>query len=507
NMSQFSQYWPSASNILGVKITMFDVRKFIDRQRRNSGRISTNFVSIMVNTTGDESSSEAEHAKPLGRLSILSYGSGHMLNDITSACWFTYLLLFLTDIGLSPRDAAVVMLSGQTADAFTTIFAGELIDRFGHFKLWHAGGSILVAISFSSVFGGCVPCKVLRTDSSVLETVGYSTFAAIFNVGWAVTQVSHMSMVNCITLNPTSRVALASCRNAFTMIANLSLYAIALAVFSAYNTMQSISIVIQYRWIAYLSIFIGCCFVCVFLLGTKEPELKKQIQCKNLSRISWAHWFKKVLYYQVAVVYMLTRLVTNVSQALLAFYVINDLEMNRSSKAVVPAIIYISSFIVSIILQETRWTSLRLKTFFTAGAILWVVSGAGIFVLPSKLHDIMYVLSIIIGVANALMTVTGISMESILVGEDLNGCAFVYGSLSFLDKLSCGLALYALESYQDAAGRTDMKLNNSMEVTHSVTRYGFGVFPAACALVSAVVTYTMDLPDTRSRPLNEPLLA
>lgn len=52
-----------------------------------------------------------------------------------------------------------------------------------------------------------------------------------------------------------------------------------------------------------------------------------------------------------------------------------------------------------------------------------------------------------------------------------------------------------------------MKLNNSMEVTHSVTRYGFGVFPAACALVSAVVTYTMDLPDTRSRPLNEPLLA
>lgn len=26
-----------------------------------------------------------------------------MLNDITSACWFTYLLLFLTDIGLSPR--------------------------------------------------------------------------------------------------------------------------------------------------------------------------------------------------------------------------------------------------------------------------------------------------------------------------------------------------------------------------------------------------------------------
>lgn len=43
---------------------------------------------------------------------------------------------------------------------------------------------------------------------------------------------------------------------------------------------------------------------------------------------------------------------------------------------------------------------------------------------------------------------TAVSMQSFLVGRDLNGCAFVYGSLSFLDKISCGLALCALESYQ-----------------------------------------------------------
>lgn len=39
-------------------------------------------------------------------------------------------------------------------------------------------------------------------------------------------------------------------------------------------------------------------------------------------------------------------------------------------------------------------------------------------------------------------------MQSVLVGRDLNGCAFVYGSLSFLDKMICGLALFILESYQ-----------------------------------------------------------
>lgn len=39
----------------------------------------------------------------LGRCSVFTYGVGHMLNDITSSCWYTYLLLYLTEIGLSPR--------------------------------------------------------------------------------------------------------------------------------------------------------------------------------------------------------------------------------------------------------------------------------------------------------------------------------------------------------------------------------------------------------------------
>lgn len=39
-------------------------------------------------------------------------------------------------------------------------------------------------------------------------------------------------------------------------------------------------------------------------------------------------------------------------------------------------------------------------------------------------------------------------MQSVLIDTDLNGCAFVCGSFSFLDKISCGLALFVLQSYQ-----------------------------------------------------------
>ncbi|XP_042954350.1 major facilitator superfamily domain-containing protein 12-like isoform X3 [Carya illinoinensis] len=386
--------------------------------------------------------------KPLGRQSVLYYGVGHMLNDITAACWFTYLLLFLTEIGLSPRDAATVMLSGQIADGFTTIFAGELIDRFGHFNIWHGAGSFLVAISFSSVFGGCIPCKIFATSSSTLRTVGYSVFAAIFNVGWAASQVSHMSMVNCITLSSTGRVVLTSCRNAFTMVANLTLYAIALIVFAVTKAETNADVENQYRWIAYVSIFFGCCFVVIFLLGTKEPRSKVGVQGNSHVRIAWAYWFKRALYYEVALVYVLTRLVTNISQAYLAFYVINDLRMAQSAKALVPAIIYICSFIISMILQEIVWTGQRLKAYYSAGGILWIFCGAAILLLPRSMSAFMYFISIFIGIANALMTVTGVSMQSVLIGENLGGCAFVCGSLSFLDKISCGLALYVLQSLQ-----------------------------------------------------------
>lgn len=53
---------------------------------------------------------EEYYNRPLGRWPVFVYGVGHMLNDITSACWFTYLLVFLTDIGLSPGYASSVLL-------------------------------------------------------------------------------------------------------------------------------------------------------------------------------------------------------------------------------------------------------------------------------------------------------------------------------------------------------------------------------------------------------------
>ncbi|TXG49103.1 hypothetical protein EZV62_024978 [Acer yangbiense] len=101
--------------------------------------------TVMAKSISDDD--DDSFTKPLGRRSVTYYGSGHMLNDITAACWFTYLLLFLTDIGLSPRAAASVMLSGQIADAFATIFTGEL--KIDAIKAWGTKGALMMVTGIS----------------------------------------------------------------------------------------------------------------------------------------------------------------------------------------------------------------------------------------------------------------------------------------------------------------------------------------------------------------------
>ena len=46
-----------------------------------------------------------------------------------------------------------------------------------------------------------------------------------------------------------------------------------------------------------------------------------------------------------------------------------------------------------------------MKGFYTAGGLLWVLCGIGILLLPRNMNAFMYILSIFIGIANALIMV------------------------------------------------------------------------------------------------------
>ena len=78
----------------------------------------------------------------------LSYGVGHVLNDLCASLWFSYLLIFFHSVlRFSNNMAGLIMLLGQVADALCTPLIGIESDRTGFFgygkrKSWHLIGII-----------------------------------------------------------------------------------------------------------------------------------------------------------------------------------------------------------------------------------------------------------------------------------------------------------------------------------------------------------------------------
>ena len=60
----------------------------------------------------------------------LAYGTGHILNDMCASMWFTYLLLYFNKVlEFSNIYSGLLMLIGQLADGFSTVFVGVFADR------------------------------------------------------------------------------------------------------------------------------------------------------------------------------------------------------------------------------------------------------------------------------------------------------------------------------------------------------------------------------------------
>ena len=79
----------------------------------------------------------------------LAFSVGHVLNDLCSAVWFTYLLVYMQQVRqFSAALAGIALLVGQVADGIATPFVGIESDRetswwlcrYGKRKTWHLLG-------------------------------------------------------------------------------------------------------------------------------------------------------------------------------------------------------------------------------------------------------------------------------------------------------------------------------------------------------------------------------
>ncbi|CAB1324296.1 unnamed protein product, partial [Coregonus sp. 'balchen'] len=364
-----------------------------------------------------------ERYLPLSRR--LCYASGHFLNDLCASLWFTYLLVYYHSVlGFKSTYAGVLLLIGQIADGVSTPVVGIESDRtagcgaYGKRKTWHLVGTISVLISFPFIFNPCLGC-----GDNTPQWVGltyFTPFIIIFQFGWAATQISHLSLIPELVSSEHAKVELTAYSPSRLEIP-LSLTAWALLT-SPYSGEEP---------------------------GSQNDESQPLISLNPhnaipQSLLQWKHWLKEPSFYQVAFLYMCTRLIVNLSQTYISMYLINSLLLPKNFIATIPLVMYVSGFVCSLVMKPIS-KLVGISMTYLLGLVLilgfssWVLVGMNI-------GRLIYGAAVLLGAGSATILVMSLSMTAKLIGEQTQSGAFVYGAMSFTDKVANGIGVIIIQS-------------------------------------------------------------
>ena len=173
---------------------------------------------------------KVEDSSLLKPLDIAAFGFGSVQNDICGSMVLGYLLVYcIMVLGLSNESATIIVTVCQIADGLGTISVGYLATQtkycwisnlYGNLKSWHLLGTVLVAIAFPLMFRKSVLLDHSTSSESML-VIYYAVVTTIFAFGWAVSQISHLSMITAKSSFKCDWYSLTSSRNVGTVFANL----------------------------------------------------------------------------------------------------------------------------------------------------------------------------------------------------------------------------------------------------------------------------------------------
>uniref|UniRef100_A0A8C4JIU4 Major facilitator superfamily domain containing 12 n=1 Tax=Dromaius novaehollandiae TaxID=8790 RepID=A0A8C4JIU4_DRONO len=324
-------------------------------------------------------------------------------------------------------------------------------------------GTTCVLLSFPFIFNPCLGCK--ENTPQWAAFIYYLPFIIIFQFGWAATQVSHLSLIPELVTNDHEKVELTAFRYAFTVMANITVYGLAWLLLNLQveqpEHMEHLGIqdVPVFRNLSLIVVGLGAVFSLIFHLGTKEkpyplgvlpqpeestPLLHKEPASPPRPLLLWKHWLLEPAFYQVAVLYMATRLIVNLSQTYIAMYLTNSLLLPKKYIATIPLMMYVSGFLSSFLMKPVnKWIGRNL-TYFVG--ILVILAFASWVTLTRQMGAEIYAAAMLLGAGSAIILVTSLSMTADLIGTNTHSGAFVYGAMSFTDKMANGLAVMAIQN-------------------------------------------------------------
>lgn len=168
------------------------------------------------------------------------------------------------------------------------------------------------------------------------------------------------------------------------------------------------------------------------------------------TQMSVFDWFKEFQLYQIAMMYMATRLFNNINQCYLPLFLQVTLKLHARFIATVPLAMFISAFVTSFAMDKVnayfgrKTTSIIGATIGVLGCI-WLHFGCT----PSdpNVEYHIFTVAILMGIGGTTMLVTSLALTAEFIGSDTSSSAFVYGLMSFVDKLSTGFGVILIQQF------------------------------------------------------------
>ncbi|KAB0801069.1 hypothetical protein PPYR_05423 [Photinus pyralis] len=372
----------------------------------------------------------------------LSFGMGHIYNDLCAAVWFSYTLFYLQVVlQVESSTAGTLIMLGQVVDAVATPIVGWAIDKTGVLKVWHFAGTTAVGVGFSLIF------SIVPNTNSWWSILWYSGLIILFQVGWATVQISHLAIIPCISQDHTHSADLTTIRYAASVCCGITVYLITWMVLKTTQYVDKFGPddFYKFREIAFILSFIGIFSSLLFYCGLHAVNYRYE----NLSESNGllrpqSSLLKTSIIYQVSLLYMASRLFTTLNLIYIPLF-LEERELKfmpkgdgiRQSIAIVPLVSFLSSFAMSIILKW-RPKQMNDKMIYIVGSIFSLIACAWIaLAINSDLGRQIYGIACFIGLGSSSTMISSLCLTAEVAKSHGFGGS-VYSTVTFTDKLVSG---------------------------------------------------------------------
>ncbi|KAK5639425.1 hypothetical protein RI129_011917 [Pyrocoelia pectoralis] len=372
----------------------------------------------------------------------LSFGLGHVYNDLCAAVWFSYTLFYLQVVlQLESATAGTLIMLGQVADAVATPIIGWAIDKTGVLKVWHFAGTTTVGVGFSLIF------SITPNTNSWWSLLWYGGLIILFQVGWATVQISHLAIIPCISQDHTHSADLTTIRYAASVCCGITVYLITWMVLKTNQNADKFgpNDFYKFREIALILSFIGILSSTLFYCGLHAIHYNSEnISESNTLLHPQSNLLKTSIIYQVSLLYMASRLFTTLNLIYIPLFLeerqiilMPESDGIREAIAIVPLVSFLSSFGMSFILKF-RPKQMNEKVIYVVGSIFSLIACTWIAIgMNSGLGHQIYGIATLIGLGSSSTMISSLCLTAD-VAKSRGFGGSVYSTVTFTDKLVSG---------------------------------------------------------------------